>query len=383
LNTEKAFRASRNYLYNLTNSIADAVVSVRIPGRTIEWANDAIKTLGYKHYEIIGRTTEFIYARYDDFIAMGRKIEASIDAGKGDIVTEMMLKKKNGDIFPAEITISFFEENGEIVSATAIIRDTSERRERERQIEAYQQRLKSLAAKLALSEENERRRMAISLHDHVGQTLTIARLQLAAAQQATGDDALKRRLEETSRTLLEAAQETRHLIFDLSIPAIRELGLQAAIKDWIDEKMPQHGIKAELIDNTTDPNAVALKDNAAALLFRHTKELLINVIKHAGADTVTVKVTIDPTEISIGIHDNGIGFDARGFYDSMSLADNFGLFSIHEGMMEMGGALQIESEPGRGCRAMLRLPLKESATPNAQPVIPRIADSEFPFQVGR
>jgi signal transduction histidine kinase len=96
-----------------------------------------------------------------------------------------------------------------------------------------------------------------------------------------------------------------------------------------------------------------------------------------------VKVTNDPNEISIGVHDNGIGFDARGFCDSMSLADNFDLFSIHERMMEMGGALQIESEPGKGCRAMLRLPLKESATPNAQPFTLRIGNSKFPFAVGR
>lgn len=96
-----------------------------------------------------------------------------------------------------------------------------------------------------------------------------------------------------------------------------------------------------------------------------------------------MKVTNDPDEIFIVVHDNGIGFDARGFCESMSLADNFGLFSIHEEMMEMGGALQIKSETGKGCRALLRLPMKESATPNAQPFIPRIADSKFPFEVGR
>jgi two-component system sensor histidine kinase EvgS len=360
--TENALRASHDYLDNLTRSIADIVVSVKMPERTIEWVNDAIRTLGYEPREIIGRTTEFLYARHDDFIAMGQQIEASIRTNKADIVTVMMFRKKNGEIFPAEITMSSFEDQGRIVNVTAIVRDISERRKQERRIGIYQQRLKALASQLTMSEERERRRVATELHDHVGQSLAIARIQLASAQKSSSDEASAHLLEGISRTLLEASQQTRHLIFDLSTPAIKELGLQAAITDWLNEKMPPHGIAAELVDHTEWTEAHPITDDEAALLFRHTRELLNNVIKHAKADTVTVEVETTANEILITVQDNGVGFDATAFSDRGGRSGHFGLFSIEEGMTDMGGRLEIESSLGKGCRAVLRLPIADKGS---------------------
>jgi PAS domain S-box-containing protein len=362
MNTEKALRASRDYLDNLTNSMADIIVSVKMPERAIEWVNDAIRTLGYAPEEIIGRTTEFIYARHDDFVATGRLIQASIKNDKADIVTVLMFRKKNGEIFPAEITMSFFEDQGRIVNVTAIIRDISDREEREWQINFHQQQLKALAAKLTMSEERERRRVATELHDHVGQSLAIARLQLAAAQRSSSDEACTLLLEEISGSLLEASQQTRHLIFDLSTPAIKELGLQAAISDWLNEKMPPHGIAAELIDHTEGAAALLTTDDEAALLFRHTRELLTNVIKHAKADSITVEVQTTAKEIQISIQDNGVGFDVAAVPGNDKAQGRFGLFSITESMADMGGRLEIDSAPGQGCRAVLRLPIKNEGS---------------------
>jgi two-component system sensor histidine kinase EvgS len=356
--TEQALRKSRDYLDNLTNSMAEIVVSVRLPERTIEWVNDAVKQLGYEPDECIGRTTEFIYADQDDFIALGKEMAASIAGNKEDIVTEFMFKKKNGDIFPAEITMSFFESRGHLVSVTGIIRDISERKEREKLIDTYQQRLKALASKLTVSEERERRRIATELHDQIGQSLAIARMQLAAVQRKTVDPSVGGILKDVSQTLLSAARETRHLIFDLSSPTIKELGLPAAINDWMAAKMPQHGIAFELIDHSDDAHRLILTDDNAALLYRHVRELLTNVIKHAKANTVAVDMQTTANEILIGVQDNGVGFDATRFPGSVKRSEHYGLFSIEEGMAEMGGRLEIESAPGSGCRAVLRLPVQ-------------------------
>jgi PAS domain S-box-containing protein len=318
--------------------------------------------LGYEPGEIIGRTTEFIYARHDDFVAMGRLIQSSIKTDRADVVTVMMFRKKNGEIFPAEITMSFFEDQGRIVNVTGIIRDISDREERERQINFHQQQLKALAAKLTMSEERERRRLATELHDHVGQSLAVARIQLASAQRSSSDAACTLLLEEISRTLLEASQETRHLIFDLSTPAIQELGLQAAIKDWLNEKMAPHGIAAKLVDHTEKGAALLLSEDESALLFRHTRELLTNVIKHAKADTVAVEVQTTANEIHILIQDNGVGFEVTGIAGNGKAQGHFGLFSITESMAEMGGRLEIDTAPGKGCRAVLRLPIRNEGS---------------------
>jgi signal transduction histidine kinase len=270
-----------------------------------------------------------------------------------------MFQKKNGEIFPAEITMSFFEDRGNPVSITGIIRDISDRREQDRQIGMYQQRLKALASKLTMSEERERRRLATELHDHVGQSLAIARLQLASAKRNSSDPSCTLLLEEVSHTLLKAAQETRHLIFDLSSPAVKELGLQAAITDWLNERMPTHGITAELVDHTDSAGALPLTDDQAALLFRHTRELLTNVIKHAKADRVKVEVTAADHEIHVAVQDNGVGYESNGVSGNGKDKGHFGLFSIRESMADLGGSLEIDTAPGQGCRAVLRMPVRK------------------------
>jgi PAS domain S-box-containing protein len=341
--------------------MVDIVVSVRLPDRTIEWVNDAIRQLGYEPGECIGRTTEFIYADHDDFIALGKEMTRSMAENRENLAAEFMFKKKNGDIFPAEITISFFENKGDLIGVTGIIRDISERKEKEQLLDAYQQRLKALASKLTMSEERERRRVATELHDHVGQSLAIARLQLASAQKSNPDASCTLLLEEVSHTLLEASRETRHLIFDLSTPVIKELGLQAAIADWLNEKMPQHGIAAELADYTDSAGALSLTDDQATLLFRHTRELLTNVIKHAKANRVTVEVTAAADEIHIAVQDNGVGFETAGAPGNGKEKDHFGLFSIRESMADMGGSMVIDAAPGKGCRAVLRMPVRDKS----------------------
>ncbi|MGB5614098.1 MAG: PAS domain-containing protein, partial [Sedimenticolaceae bacterium] len=99
--------------------------------------------------------------------------------------------------------------------------DISERKQLDQRLQEYQQRLKSLAGQLTLAEERERRRIAADLHDDVGQLLTLTRLQLAAARKGLpAEEPLAAQLEDISQSLLRAIQETRHLIFELSSPAL-------------------------------------------------------------------------------------------------------------------------------------------------------------------
>jgi len=201
--------------------------------------------------------------------------------------------------------------------------------------------------------------VATELHDHVSQSLAIARLQLASAKRNSSDPSCNLLLEEVSNTLLEAARETRHLIFDLSSPAVKELGLKAAITDWLNEKMPKHGIAAELIDHADRPGSLPLTEDEAALLFRHTRELLTNVIKHAKADRVKVEVTAADHEIHVAVQDNGVGFETTGAPGNGKDKGHFGLFSIRESMADLGGSLEIDTAPGQGCRAVLRMPVSD------------------------
>ena len=248
---------------------------------------------------------------------------------------------------------------GEVVSVVDIEEDITERIEAEREIRTYQQKLKALAVELTLAEERERRRIAADLHDEVGQPLVFARIQLALANDAVTEPEVTALLDDVSGTIRQVIRDTRDLVFDLSSPLLNELGLVAALTNWLEEQVEKkHNMQTELID----VNQLTVTDeDVRAILFRNTRELLTNVIKHARANKVSVRLKrVDDTGIVI-VEDDGIGFDPLAALDAVEHSEKFGLFSIHERMADLGGSLEIISKPGQGCTATLTVPLKSGS----------------------
>jgi len=217
-----------------------------------------------------------------------------------------------------------------------------------------QQQLQSLASELSIAEERERRRMASDLHDSICQTLAFTALQISQVQGATKDPLLIRRLEEIRRLIEQAVTDMRSLIFDLSPPILYELGLVPAL-EWVAEQFEsQYGLEVSIED---DGQEKPLPSELRIFLFRAVRELLTNVAKHAGARQTTVHLERTGTHIRITVADTGKGFDPADLEERADRPQRFGLFSIRERLLYFGGALQIDSLPGRGTRAVLLAPL--------------------------
>jgi PAS domain S-box-containing protein len=247
---------------------------------------------------------------------------------------------------------------GEVTNVVFIEEDITDRKQAEEKINNYQERLKALASQLTVTEEKERRRIAVDLHDQIGQSLALARIQIAAAKKSAADDGLAAKLDDVSEILRSAVQDTRHLIFDLSPPAMHEIGLGAAISEWIDDQIgKRYGLKTEFFDNIDQSYRKTLDENVRAILFRNVRELLINTVKHAQANQVSVSMEITNGLLKIVVRDDGVGFKFRSELQSVKLDGSFGLFSIKERMADLGGTLEIESEPGKGCTVILSMPL--------------------------
>jgi len=235
-----------------------------------------------------------------------------------------------------------------------MVMDITERHLSEKKLREYQQRLTSLASQLTLAEERERRAIASDLHDHVAGALTLTRLQLAGVRSdLPAGDRMDGQLDEISQTMLQAVRDTRSLIFELSSPSLRELGMGPAIEEWMKDQVEEkHGLSVQVIDNAQD---IQLDDDHNAILFRSVRELLTNVVKHARATSVSVRLEKDDGEMWVTIQDDGLGFDPG----SLSPGGRaFGLFSIQERMGDLGGEFEVESRPGAGCTAVLRVPIQ-------------------------
>ncbi len=124
---EEALRSSRDYLEKLTNSMLDAVFSVKMPERVIEWTNDSFRLIGYEPEECVGKTTEFLYPDKNEYLDFGKKLKNALEKGKEIVHAEQILKRKNGETFSAKITTTFIKEKGKVVNVTSIVRDITER----------------------------------------------------------------------------------------------------------------------------------------------------------------------------------------------------------------------------------------------------------------
>ena len=240
---------------------------------------------------------------------------------------------------------------------SGMVMDISDRKRAEQKIIDYQQRLKALASQLTIIEEKERRRLAADLHDNVGQSLALARMQLLSARQSASDSKLADKLDDISDTLLESLEDTQKLMLELSSSSMHEIGLSSAISEWLESQIEnRHILKTEVIDNIPHNRRKTLDPNVQTILFRNVRELLVNVVKHARANKVSVRLEDRNTSIRVIVEDDGVGFEPRAVIHAGSKIGGFGLFSIEELMADLGGNMKIVSEPGKGCTAILSAP---------------------------
>jgi len=141
---EEALRESRNFLEHLICAVPDAIFSVKIPERTINWANDSFDVMGYEPEKYIGQTTEKYYANPESYDAVGKLQREAIRKGNDMIRTEVMVLRKGGRVIPAEFTATFYREGGKLSQITAFVRDISERKLAEEKLVKSEAKYRSL-----------------------------------------------------------------------------------------------------------------------------------------------------------------------------------------------------------------------------------------------
>jgi signal transduction histidine kinase len=222
---------------------------------------------------------------------------------------------------------------------------------------AAQKRLRALVADLTLTQERERRRLATNLHDNLTQLLAAARMSLVRAKQLACDPKLLEALADTDAALQESLSTTRTLMMELSPRVLYELGLPAAL-EALAEQMQCHGLAVTV--NCQSDGAV-LNEKRSILLFQCARELLLNVVKHAGAKTATLFYAASNREVLVAVSDEGKGFDSDLCLDRSTSGPPFGLFSVRERIEAEGGRFEVKTAPGQGTKVTVTLPLVKTA----------------------
>ncbi|MEJ2037628.1 MAG: PAS domain S-box protein [Desulfosarcinaceae bacterium] len=235
--------------------------------------------------------------------------------------------------------------------------------ERTELAEARAKQLQSLAVELLEAEESERRRIAQLLHDDLQQLLAGARMQLQTACAGLPENPW---LENVNKLLMESIKKTRYLSHELGPAVLHHSGLVAALK-WLTSQMREQFDLNVVLDVGADQTNF---DPFTNFLFRTARELLFNVVKHAGQKTAWVNISTDNGSVSISVSDKGKGFEPETKLHALE-GSGFGLMMIRERANYLGGDFMIESSPGKGSRLTLRLPFSDGKiTPRKSPARP-------------
>jgi PAS domain S-box-containing protein len=273
-------------------------------------------------------------------------------AGRNGSRGEFSLKTSNGNCIPVQLSI--YELEGDTTGGISIIAtDISE------QVQA-EEKIRALASQLAVAEQEERHRISQILHDDLQQRLFAIKTQLAFLVNDNEPNrppaSMKEELKQIQRWLSDAIGITRSLSVDLSPVILQGEGLAEAIM-WLSAQMKdRHGLQVQ-IDAKDSLNQ--LDNHMRMLLFQTIRELLFNVVKHAGTSQAKITLEQNDQRTRIAISDEGRGFDVATVMNDSKAAH--GLLVIQDRLSLMGCSMEINSEPGKGTHVVIEAPLGTSS----------------------
>jgi len=336
---------------SLTENTLDIPCSIE-PSGMIQYIGPQIQRYGFDPAKLKGR-------RFQDIV---------VPADREALVAEFQRARITGDVAPSEFRlqssdhgVSWFEGlcaietdlTGAIVGFTGVIRDVTARKNAEMINAQQQKRLRKLASKLASAQDREQQRIAQGLHDEVAQLLTAGSVKLALAQSSAGNGLVEGLLQDIGSLIAEANEKVHLLSFELSSSTLYRLGLHAAIKELCEGMSMRYGGRFHV---QVEGDTHELDESTAIVLFKAVRELLFNVVKHAGVRQATVTISRDDSMLRLEVEDQGAGFPdhlRNGRYES---GIGLGLFGIQERLRDLGGTMRIDSEPDVCTRVILWAP---------------------------
>lgn len=221
-----------------------------------------------------------------------------------------------------------------------------------------EQERQQLIEQMVSLQEEERQRISGELHDTLGQDLTALLLIVKSLQTSSiGADArMAERIKQIQMLAQRLIQKMRDIAVQLRPSALDTMGLELALRNYVDQWAAQAKVKADL--HMRGLQAARLSLAVEATIYRLVQEGLTNVFKHAQAAQVSIIIERQSDEVRVIIEDNGVGFAVTTSAHVHASAQQLGLSGMQARVTLLGGTLQIESSPGSGTTIFARLPLR-------------------------
>ena len=335
----------------IVESSEDAIVSMDMNGLITSWNASAERIFGYTAQEMLGQSIlRVIPVEHREEEAKNRQ---RVQQGQRIHHFETTRVSRHGQLIDVSSSISpIKDERGNIVGASRILRDISERRQMNVKLQRDAERLQHLSRRLMATEEEERRRLGRELHDQIGSNLTAITLGLqvlrAKLPPAVAAEMIPR-IADLESLLRETFLHIRDVLSNLRPPAIDEFGVLAALRYYVRGLATRSSLKLEIVGQEPSPR---LSPEVEIALFRIAQEALTNVLKYAHAACVIISLESDSTGVRFLIRDDGCGFDCNRNLSAMS---SLGMATMQERAQAIGAQLRLCSAIGGGTQISVEL----------------------------
>jgi PAS domain S-box-containing protein len=262
---------------------------------------------------------------------------------------------KDGKIIEVEVSTTYKEAEKRFY---VFVRDITERKKSEKELKNSREQLRYLASYLQTMREKERTDIAREIHDELGQSLTALKFDLMNLTrdidrfEGVERSAIRDKMHLISGFIDELSEKVHKIAMELRPGILDHLGLSSAIEWQLNDFQKRTGISGEY----TPAVKTAVNGEIATAVFRILQESLTNVIRHANATRVEVRLNEEAGHLILEIEDNGEGFSENNLHDEHSL----GLLGMKERAYSFGGTLDITSTIGSGTKVVVSVPNKEA-----------------------
>jgi PAS domain S-box-containing protein len=355
--TEAALRESEERLTLAFAGAQEGVWDWNLETGDVVYSPRWKQMLGYDEDEIQPNVSAWERLLHPEDKPRAREVNDSVVRGAPTYEGEFRLRHKDGHY--VEVLSRGFpvrhDPGGPVVRIVGTHFDLTERK----QAEAERARTE-LLARLVFAQEDERRRIAREMHDQFGEQLTALGLRIGSLKDACRDRSdLREQIDALEDVAQRIDRDVDQLIWELRPTALDDLGLRAALANYIQNWSKRAHISAELHTSGLLDDRLAAETETA--LYRIAQEALTNVAKHSRAENVEVILERRSDHVVMIVEDDGVGFDPAK--TGASAAQGFGLLGMQERAALIGASLQIESAAGKGTTILVRMAAAAAAGP--------------------
>lgn len=346
---------SRGYVEGIIHAMSESIIVVSSEGM-VEAINAATcALLGFRETELIGIPFKRVFVEWS--AVAERVCTANIQDFDATYHT------KDGRQIPVLCTADrkrSVPEGADSIVFVAL--DITERKRAGQELAESRTRLRELTRHLNASIEEERARIALEIHDQLGQAMTCLKLDtLWLGRRLEGmpsevEPSVHDRIETMTELINDTIQTLRKVATELRPAVVDDSALGPALDILAAQFRDRTGVAYEV----SFPDYLVLTESQTTALYRIAQEALTNVARHAGATSIWLRIVLERASVSLEVNDNGCGIPAERINAPRSL----GLLGMRERAHEVGGTMTIEGKPGQGTTVRVMIPLLPDAMPS-------------------